>query len=426
MTLFRLAFVSALALLVPACGDKPTTAENPDLGTPPTDGGQAACNAAPVTISHGTETPQQPIVHLLSKAKYPLAVCNDGTPGAYVFRPGVGRGAKRWIIYLEGGGNCSNAADCKLRYDTTPFYMSSSGTTDGQVFPTVLEGLKSTDKAQNPDFYDANLVQLMYCSSDTWSGDVAGNSTLPTDNLGRWDFRGRRIVEAVLTELLPQGLGAAEEVLLTGSSAGGIGVVNNADDIRLALPAATRYVALMDAGFFFDYPAFDYTTKLESTAMPTQRQAQLAEAVAAWGGRGDASCDAAASNSAARALCRSVYDVLLAGHVKTPLFIRQSIYDMVQLNMLGEVGKPKVIDMSTATALRAYRTRFGQAMVQKFTNLKTVATLSIFATNDNEHGVINSNAEWRVSTVDSLLLPATIGAWYVNPCAAPSLHIAAP
>jgi hypothetical protein len=35
-----------------------------------------------------------------------------------------------------------------------------------------------------------------------------------------------------------------------GSSAGGVGVLNNTDAVQSRLPASARFVALMDAGFF--------------------------------------------------------------------------------------------------------------------------------------------------------------------------------
>lgn len=419
MTICRFLFLGALAALAPACSDSATSpvdqaadAATGDLSQ----GSSAACSAGPITITHDSSTPQQPIVHLLSTAKYPLAVCNDGTPGAYIFRPGVGGGSKRWIIYLEGGGSCVDSATCKQRYDTTPFYMSSSSMTDGQVYATILEGIKSTERTINPDFYDANYLQLVYCSSDAWSGDKAGDSRLSTSELGRWNFRGKHIVEAVLSELAAQGLAAAEEVFLMGSSAGGLGVVNNADDVRAALPSSVRYVAMPDAGFIIDYPALG-KNGVESPDMPTYRQVELAAAVAAWGGRGDASCEAAATTAVEHAYCRSVYDVLHNGYVKTPLFIRQSEYDKVQLKQLLEQGS------GTPAQLQAYRMRFAQSLAQR---LMTLTGISIFATNDNEHGVINDNALWTTSTVDGLLLPATVGSWYRTPCAPPLVHIATP
>jgi hypothetical protein len=47
---------------------------------------------------------------------------------------------------------------------------------------------------------------------------------------GGLQFRGKRIVNAVVVDLLSQrGLFNATHVLVTGDSAGGVGVMNNAD-----------------------------------------------------------------------------------------------------------------------------------------------------------------------------------------------------
>ena len=40
---------------------------------------------------------------------FPNATCNDGSPGVAMFRPYVGEENRdRWLIVLEGGGECSN------------------------------------------------------------------------------------------------------------------------------------------------------------------------------------------------------------------------------------------------------------------------------------------------------------------------------
>ena len=80
-------------------------------------------------------------------------------------------------------------------------------------------------------------------------------------------------------------------------------------------------------------------------------------------------------------------------------------------------------DAAGKAALKAYGMRFAQTLVQ---DLKNLAGISVFATSDTRHGVINSTSEWSTTTVDSLLLPAVFGAWYANPCAAPVTHIATP
>ena len=67
------------------------------------------------------------------------ALCNDGSPGVYYFRPGTGTGAKRWVIIMQ---NC-NGAD---------------GSGDSPLFWPPQPGLLSSIPCQNPDFYNANHV----------------------------------------------------------------------------------------------------------------------------------------------------------------------------------------------------------------------------------------------------------------------------
>jgi hypothetical protein len=70
-------------------------------------------------------------------------------------------------------------------------------------------------------------------------------------------FRGRRIVDRLLGELLQNhGLHQAKTVLLAGSSAGGLAVYMHADHvgrtIRAAAPELSDYRAVADAGWFPD------------------------------------------------------------------------------------------------------------------------------------------------------------------------------
>lgn len=397
-----LALVGTLSLCACGAGSQaplPMTAQG-SLGL------TSQCAVPPVQLTHTATVANAAVVRVVPKSVYPLAVCNDGTPATYIFRPGVGAGAKRWIIYLEGGGSCYTAADCQDRYKKQRALMSSAGIVDGQPFTETLEAIKSPVPSENPDFYDANYVQLSYCSSDSWSGDRAGDDQLATDNLARWHFRGRRIIEAVLTELQAQGFGGAEEVFLMGSSAGGVGVMNNTDAIQARLPASVRFVSLMDAGFFIDYPAYDLTTHQESTASPTTREQELATTATVWGARGDASCEAAATNYTSRLLCRSAESVIGGGYIASPLFVRQSQADAVQLKGLIPPGE-------TDDAANAYRWRFTASMREKLASLPRTA---VFSPLDTEHGVINSNAEWNASIVDGTPLPSAIGAWYRDPC----------
>src|SRR5690606_25252910 len=53
----------------------------------------------------------------LDPAIFPDAVCNDGTPGFFYFRPAGSEAARnRWVIQLQGGGSCANPSHCAKRW----------------------------------------------------------------------------------------------------------------------------------------------------------------------------------------------------------------------------------------------------------------------------------------------------------------------
>ena len=89
----------------------------------------------------------------------------DGTSPAYYIRQGSGDGANKWMLHLMGGGWCSSTADCYSRTSTI-----LGGTTD---FLERMEffGKFSSDNEVNPDFYNWNVVYLIYCDGGVFAGD---------------------------------------------------------------------------------------------------------------------------------------------------------------------------------------------------------------------------------------------------------------
>eukprot|EP00966_Prymnesium_polylepis_P107242 2483180-Prymnesium_polylepis.1 len=109
----------------------------------------------------------------------------------------------------------------------------------GPDAPCKQFGPLAADPAANPDFATFHRVHIQYCDG----GSFAGDRELDTPD-GRLHFRGRRILQAALSELQSSfGLGAAEgtQVLLTGCSAGGVAVYLNADFIRGAHESSSGY-----------------------------------------------------------------------------------------------------------------------------------------------------------------------------------------
>ena len=52
------------------------------------------------------------------------AFCLDSTPAGYYFRPGVGKNASKWVLFLEGGGWCYSNITC-IERRTRWFSMGS-------------------------------------------------------------------------------------------------------------------------------------------------------------------------------------------------------------------------------------------------------------------------------------------------------------
>ena len=232
-------------------------------------GSLASCTVPNVTITHSpgyvvpTSPPQMLHVNLAST---PNAVCNDGTAAHFLFRPGYGAAASRWVIYLEGGGECHDQPTCMTRQTTgAPFLTSNEPYNDGASKMVPLAGILSPDPAQNPDFYDANLVQIAYCSSDEWMGEKQGNTAMTpaqikqSMNVDNWYFDGHGVVQGVVQLLQKKyGLNNASDVLFAGGSAGASGVFMNADYVSGLLPLQTRLVALPDSGYHLStFPDYD-------------------------------------------------------------------------------------------------------------------------------------------------------------------------
>ena len=242
------------------------------------------------------------------------AVCNDGSPAGYYFRPGRGEGVNRWVIYLAGGGFCFSNDSCLLRQILTPELMTS---TDKPASIRV-DGLLSDVKGQNPDFYTSNHVAVVYCSSDLWSGNrEAGNSS-------DFAFRGSNIFRAVVADLKARTSGpnlkTATEVLLAGTSAGGDGVMMHLDWLAGQLRSA-KVRGLNDAGWI---PATN------SLPLDPPMDEILDSAMVLWNGKPDASCMNSDPGQKKRCYLSTVYPF-----ISTPLLVQESQWDSWVLGLAG-------------------------------------------------------------------------------------------
>ncbi|KAB1210687.1 hypothetical protein CJ030_MR6G009127 [Morella rubra] len=169
------------------------------------------------------------------------AFCLDGSLPAYHLHRGFGAGTDNWLLQFEGGGWCNDIASCLERAETR------RGSTRLMTKLEVFSGILGNNASLNPDFYNWNRVKLRYCDGASFAGDAVfdnGTSLLY--------FRGQKIWEAIILDLLPKGLGHARKALLSGCSAGGLASFLHCNNFTNYLPENAIVKCLSDAGFFLD------------------------------------------------------------------------------------------------------------------------------------------------------------------------------
>ncbi|KAF3843968.1 hypothetical protein F7725_016016 [Dissostichus mawsoni] len=163
----------------------------------------------------------------------------------------------------SGGWCCHSKETCDSRYQNIPRLMSSTG------WPQTKRGtgILSSQAEENPHWNNANIVFIPYCSSDVWSGNGPAPTPPPRQRQGRekerdrninateYTFMGSLIIREVIKDLIPKGIKLAKVVMLSGTSAGGTGVLLNIDRVasQLELLGAEAQVrGLVDSGWFLE------------------------------------------------------------------------------------------------------------------------------------------------------------------------------
>nr|KYP71713.1 Protein notum isogeny [Cajanus cajan] len=233
------------------------------------------------------------------------AVCLDGTLPGYHFHPGFGSGANSWLIQLEGGGWCNNIRSCVFRKTTR---RGSSKFMEKQL---PFTGILSNKAEENPDFFNWNRVKVRYCDGASFSGDSQNEAA-------KLQFRGQKIWQAAIEELLSKGMQKANQALLSGCSAGGLASIIHCDEFRSLLPTSTKVKCLSDAGFFLD--AVDvsggHTLRNLFGGVVNLQEVQKNLPKSCLNQLDPTSC---------------FFPQNLINHVKTPLFLLNAAYDAWQL-----------------------------------------------------------------------------------------------
>ncbi|KAH9753868.1 Pectin acetylesterase 8 [Citrus sinensis] len=242
------------------------------------------------------------------------AVCLDGSPPAYHFDKGFGAGINNWLVHIEGGGWCNNVTTCLERKKTR------LGSSKQMVKVVAFSGMLSNKQKFNPDFYNWNRIKVRYCDGASFTGDV--EAVNPANNL---HFRGARVFQAVMEDLMAKGMKNAQNAVLSGCSAGGLTSILHCDNFRALFPVGTKVKCFADAGYFINAKDVSGASHIEQF---------YAQVVATHGSAKHlpASCTSRLSPG----LC--FFPQYMARQITTPLFIINAAYDSWQIKNILAPG----------------------------------------------------------------------------------------
>ena len=197
---------------------------SPPMGAPLPDGGSTVTPAPPAGwVWHAIDG----------------AICRDGSPTGFYLHRGTADGL---LIYLEGGGACSNDNYCAfnpasvdevLAGDGEVVIGSALGAGPGRQQPGAYTdashvgapaGIFDTSNAANP-FKDWSQIYIPYCTGDVHFGTkkngMVPNRAAPQQFVGYFNMR------RFIGRIVPTFADSVSKVVIAGSSAGGFGAALN-------------------------------------------------------------------------------------------------------------------------------------------------------------------------------------------------------
>jgi Pectinacetylesterase len=163
--------------------------------------------------------------------------CRDGSTSGLFVHQGTER---KLLIFLEGGGACSNAGLCGFNQsninesfagDGTTLIGSALGVVQDRQQPGVFTdpthqgapaGVFEFANPMNP-FKGWSAVYIPYCTGDVHAGTKTGD----VPGLTNQNFHGYLNMKVFMSRLVPTFAGKLDRVILTGSSAGSLGAMMN-------------------------------------------------------------------------------------------------------------------------------------------------------------------------------------------------------
>jgi hypothetical protein len=161
------------------------------------------------------------------------AVCGNGDPVGVATNRGT---SSRLVVYLEGGGACWNSFTCSRGFAV--FVDSGLPQSVIRQITSLSVGIFDRNASANA-FADDSFAYVPYCTGDVHAGTRADTP---------WGVM--HVGANNLAVMLPRILATfpdVDEVVLAGTSAGGYGVIYNAERLRALLPGSTSLSLLIDS-----------------------------------------------------------------------------------------------------------------------------------------------------------------------------------
>jgi hypothetical protein len=182
------------------------------------------------------------------------AVCRDGSPAGYYYRTGSDANL---LIFMNGGGACSDSFFCSLNPMNVNQDLPTQSLIDAtgnlllgpdanrQVPPN--EGVFKKDPRNPVGNY--SMVYIPYCTGDVFAGSKP-DGTVPGVE-GKQQFVGYKNVGLFLDSFGPS-FSNADNVVLSGSSAGGFATLINYDRVQTFFDKwGIRVIGVTDSGIPF-------------------------------------------------------------------------------------------------------------------------------------------------------------------------------
>lgn len=338
---------------------------------------------------------------------YHDAVCNDGSPGAFYFQNATDPAkAHLWMVYLEGGGWCYDDETCYTRMSQSPSLTSSQNHDGSARWPMQMKmsGIFDSDPERNP-WAGANLVQIGYCSSDMWVGNVVANDT-PLTNLENalgnngWNFKGQRIIQATMAVLAAEyGMGEVPNtrLLFGGCSEGASGAMFNLDYLGSMVPLGVQVRG------FLDSPLWVEMQPLPPDVLPLENQTMAVFDLVNATARLGQNCPVSYPED----LWKCMWTQFRAPFVRTPFLMSASQFDQFQLPY--NEGSPPPYDAGQMMYAAQYQLAV-RGILELLPNMQQPGT-AIFSSSCYKHCTSTTPLFWGVR-VGGLNLKDYLAMWY--------------